>query len=349
MMNRLMKTNRRGFLGAFALVLVMGAAFAASAAPIRVAFRGAGRSDLMLPDERIRVDLSMFLEDMLTREPMFRCVSEARTTGIYKLINSGACEYGTDDIWQIYNRYYPVDVVCNYFPTGRSGARMAAGWKCKGYTLSVGTKKGCLTKEWYTKAAELGDDDAQFNLANMYLEGRGVKQDTAQAVKWLSRAASLNNASAMCSLGILCAEGQGVEKNDAKAVYWFLLAAQLGNINACYNLGVMYENARGVEWDGAKAAALYRKAAELGHAEARLNLGVMYVNGSGVEKDAAKAAYWFGKAAEQGNADAQYNLGSMYDHGEGVEKDAAKAVDLYRKAAQQGCTEAAQRLKELGE
>lgn len=150
MMNRLMKTNRRGFLGAFALVLVMGAAFAASAAPIRVAFRGAGRSDLMLPDERIRVDLSMFLEDMLTREPMFRCVSEARTTGIYKLINSGACEYGTDDIWQIYNRYYPVDVVCNYFPTGRSGARMAAGWKCKGYTLSVGTKKGCVTKEFKT-------------------------------------------------------------------------------------------------------------------------------------------------------------------------------------------------------
>lgn len=123
----------------------------AFAAPLRIAFRGAGHSDLMLPDERIRIDLSMFLEDLLTREPMFRVVSEARTMSIYRLINSGACEYGTDDIWKIYNRYYPVDVVCNYYPIGRTRARMSTGWRCKGFTLAVGTAKGFVSRDFHVR------------------------------------------------------------------------------------------------------------------------------------------------------------------------------------------------------
>lgn len=160
-----MKFSRRFALRVAAVFLTLAASTAfhsACAAPLRIAFRGAGRSDLMLPDERIRIDLSMFLEDLLTREPMFRVVSEARTMSIYRLIESGACEYGTDDIWKIYNRYYPVDVVCNYHPVGRSRARMALGWKCKAFTLTVGTAKGVVSRDF--------DETDSFALAKELVE-----------------------------------------------------------------------------------------------------------------------------------------------------------------------------------
>ncbi|WP_413700292.1 tetratricopeptide repeat protein [Psychromonas sp. KJ10-10] len=37
---------------------------------------------------------------------------------------------------------------------------------------------------WYRKAAEQGDADAQFSLGVMYNNGRGVLQDYKQAVNW---------------------------------------------------------------------------------------------------------------------------------------------------------------------
>lgn len=46
-------------------------------------------------------------------------------------------------------------------------------------------------QEW-TKAAEAGDADAQFNLAYMYENGQGVHQDLFAAIKWYELAARQN-------------------------------------------------------------------------------------------------------------------------------------------------------------
>ena len=43
---------------------------------------------------------------------------------------------------------------------------------------------------WYTKAAEQGDDEAQFNLGLMYYEGQGVPKDYIQTYAWWNIAAS---------------------------------------------------------------------------------------------------------------------------------------------------------------
>ena len=43
--------------------------------------------------------------------------------------------------------------------------------------------------QWYRKAAEQGYAQAQFNLGNMYVDGRGARQDYAQAVHWYRKAA----------------------------------------------------------------------------------------------------------------------------------------------------------------
>jgi len=38
--------------------------------------------------------------------------------------------------------------------------------------------------KWYTKAAEQGDADAQYNLGLMYANGQGVPQDNVYAHMW---------------------------------------------------------------------------------------------------------------------------------------------------------------------
>jgi len=49
---------------------------------------------------------------------------------------------------------------------------------------------------WFRKAAEQGDAGAQFNLGNMYDQGKGVAQDYAQAVEWYRKAAKQGYADA---------------------------------------------------------------------------------------------------------------------------------------------------------
>ena len=43
--------------------------------------------------------------------------------------------------------------------------------------------------KWYRKAAEQGDDVAQFKLGEMYKEEKGVPKDMTEATKWIRKAA----------------------------------------------------------------------------------------------------------------------------------------------------------------
>ena len=47
-----------------------------------------------------------------------------------------------------------------------------------------------IAAEWFRKAAELGDFAAQRNIGYLYLKGKGVKKDKAEARKWLEKAAA---------------------------------------------------------------------------------------------------------------------------------------------------------------
>ena len=65
-----------------------------------------------------------------------------------------------------------------------------------------------------------GVRSAQFNLGVMYLNGRGVPQDDAEAVKWHRLAAEQGYASAQFNLGVMYLNGRGVPQDDAEAVKW---------------------------------------------------------------------------------------------------------------------------------
>jgi len=59
----------------------------------------------------------------------------------------------------------------------------------------------------------------------MYLEGRGVKQDSKNAFKWIRKAADCNLTIAFYYLGKLFENGTGVDKDEAQALRWYHKAA----------------------------------------------------------------------------------------------------------------------------
>ena len=85
---------------------------------------------------------------------------------------------------------------------------------------------------WYRKAAEQGDARAQYNLGNMYRNGRGVKQDNHEAMRWYRKAAEQGEALAQSNLGVMYAEGRGVKRDDREAVRWYRKAAEQGHASA---------------------------------------------------------------------------------------------------------------------
>src|SRR5579884_3784405 len=52
------------------------------------------------------------------------------------------------------------------------------------YGVGGAPKDAAEALKWYTKAAEAGDTDARFNLAQMYFEGNGVPVNYGEAAKW---------------------------------------------------------------------------------------------------------------------------------------------------------------------
>ena len=85
------------------------------------------------------------------------------------------------------------------------------------------------------QAAAQGDAAAQFNLGNMYKDGRGVRQDDAEAVRWYRQAAAQGYADAQANLGVMYYKGYGVRQDRALAQEWFDEACQNGSPVGCYN------------------------------------------------------------------------------------------------------------------
>jgi len=73
---------------------------------------------------------------------------------------------------------------------------------------------------------------AQYRLAELYLTGRGVPKDPAEAVRWLRQAAEQGYADAQYWLGSLSRTGRGVAKDLDDAVKWLRHAAAQGHVEA---------------------------------------------------------------------------------------------------------------------
>jgi TPR repeat protein len=115
---------------------------------------------------------------------------------------------------------------------------------------------------WRPLAAR-GDAEAQNNLGLLYLDGKGVPANLAEAVRYFQLSAAAGSALGQNNLGGLYRDGRGVARDFAKAARWFAASASQGNSAGMYNLGLLYELGQGVKQDPVEASMWYALAAEV--------------------------------------------------------------------------------------
>jgi TPR repeat protein len=173
-------------------------------------------------------------------------------------------------------------------------------------------------------------------LANDYLFGRGVVQDSKLSSYWLQKAANAGDPEAQMEMGYFCEVGIGTAKNMEAAARWYARAAHGGHAEAKASLGVLYFWGTGVPEDREMAARLFREAAEKGVGIAAYQLGYMYAIGAGVPRDTASAEHWYAMGAKQHNPQAEYQLGLQFLGGSDHKVDLRKSEDLLRSSAESG-------------
>lgn len=191
----------------------------------------------------------------------------------------------------------------------------------------------------YEEAAINNDSEAQFRLGSIFFFGRpeiDITPDYVQAAEWYHKAVENGNHQAENTLGILYYLGLGVGQSYEEAFKWFEKAAERKNVAAIANMGKCYFLGRGVAKDLKKAADYHSKAANLGYANSQGFLGEMYMKGDGVEQNFAKAAYWLKLACDNGEQSAFAHLGDCYRKGLAVDQDEKTAFELYQKGANMG-------------
>ncbi|HBF37584.1 MAG TPA: hypothetical protein DDW50_09715 [Firmicutes bacterium] len=149
----------------------------------------------------------------------------------------------------------------------------------------------------FITASELGVAQAQNILADMYENGRGVKQSNPLAVKWMTKAAEQGYALAQSNLGLIYEEGKIIAKDYNEALKWYRKAAAQNNAIAMGSIGSMYENGYGVQKNYTAAREWYRKGAELGDSRSQACLASLYYLGKGVAVNKIEARKWYSRAA----------------------------------------------------
>ena len=226
---------------------------------------------------------------------------------------------------------------------------------------------------WYRKAAMQGHGEAQYKLANCYLQGHGVSKSKSEAKKWFNKAAEQGNYLASQEyiklkysddvykkviiyrpqLLIMADKGdnqsqlslanwfskhsKGNPKYKKAAFSWYMKAANQGNHDAMFQLGSCYENGNGVERDFLEAANWYKRAANKGSAPACQKLFFFYLDGCiCLVKNTVEAKKWLAKFESMADGSDLCNLGCIFDAGNGTRVDKTMAVRLYKKASEKG-------------
>lgn len=163
-----------------------------------------------------------------------------------------------------------------------------------------------------TAAAAKGDAEAQYELAQAYLHGHGVKPNAALALSWLEMAATNGHLRATLEVAKAYQDGRGVKANPAMAGRWLYHAAALGDAAAREQWISLLLAGKITAITGPKAVAWLAERANSGDLKAAMILGEAFETGAGIAPDADQAEEWYRFAAQRfGNAEAEYRLGRI--------------------------------------
>ena len=73
-------------------------------------------------------------------------------------------------------------------------------------------------------AANQGNATAQYNLGNLYTNGKGIEKNYIKAAEWYKKAANQGYTDAQCYLGNCYWLGRGIFKSPVLAYYWLSIS-----------------------------------------------------------------------------------------------------------------------------
>lgn len=183
-------------------------------------------------------------------------------------------------------------------------------------------------------AADLGDQNAMFELGIIYTDNKGVEANADKAITYYQRAIEQGSGRAAANLGYLYESGEGVTKDNAKALHYYKLSSDRGSATGQNNYASFLRYGTNVEKDPQAAYKLYLKSYAQGNTYAAENLGDMYYFGELGEPDYEKACHFYEQAVTRGATDALYDLAYCFVYGEGREQDVEKGLKLLERSVQ---------------
>lgn len=197
---------------------------------------------------------------------------------------------------------------------------------------------------WWHKAALLGHSKSQRTYGWYLLYGiHPNEEQEKEAWEWYRKAAENGDAEAQKKLAGQC----NWERKYDEAERWWTMAAEQGDIEAQIRLAKEYYKGYGLKQDYDKAMFWWEKAAENGDQEAAYQVGYSYYSGDCIKQDFKEALKWLGRAAASGHSEAKFILARCYENGWGTKKDLSKAKMWYASAASQGHEAAKRRHESL--
>lgn len=204
---------------------------------------------------------------------------------------------------------------------------------------------------WFEKAAVNDNASAQNNLGVALHLGQGATKNEANAARLFRIASQQTLREAQYNLATLYDQGRGVEQDYEIAREWYESAAEAtdGDSDAEYRLGILSEQGLGGDKDPKESLEWFKKAAEHGSFYAALRLassppagappfeserfmylaGQALATGRGVARDEPRAFSMIKQAAERRYEPAMFMLANMYNTGRGTPKSEAKALEAY--------------------
>jgi uncharacterized protein len=155
----------------------------------------------------------------------------------------------------------------------------------------------------YRGLAEKGNVGAQKRLGYLYEIGAGVDRDWLKAAEWYSKAAEAGDDGAAAALGFIGRNWVRVHPGGNQAIYALVeKAARMGNARAQFSLGLMNYRIGDLSFDAAsgnldEALVWYRRAAEQGDVDSEIVLALAYAKGIGVAQSKVEAYKWYDLAA----------------------------------------------------
>ncbi|MDP1764825.1 MAG: T9SS type A sorting domain-containing protein [Sediminibacterium sp.] len=120
--------------------------------------------------------------------------------------------------------------------------------------------------EWFTKAVSNGYASGWYNLAMLYKDGKTVSErNYEKAFTYFSKAADLNDEQSVYSKAYFYYKGFGIDQNYRKAYKLFKLGAYSGRPNSMYFLALCYRNGYGTNQNADSARYWLNRAWQKGY------------------------------------------------------------------------------------